>query len=858
MDHDSQVLASISDLCDAGFACHWLHPRAKRPIGKEWQDAPRATLAGLTASHARGNNLGVRLGEPSLLTCGGYLHALDFDIRVGDLGDEAWDAFHALLPSVDPLALPCVASGSGGESRHLYFVTDKPFFSKKLAVSEGKHRRWDADRKKDVWSCDWEIDLFGTGKQVVLPPSIHPDTKLPYLWVREFDFDMLDLGAVPFIPSAVVEALGVAETSEYQFESREPLTFAAGQMDRELDLLEIAHLDIYEDWITLGAAIHHQLGGSDAGFQLWLHHSKRSTKFDGDERTMLKKWRSFGKNRRAPVTMATVRLWANESRAANYRYDAFDEEDDEGDFLGDTSPPAVGPAAGPAADPFDDLFSAESPPQPDEIDPIDAALDDGDPTAPAVDLDWTSLLQFNDKGAVTGTLHNIELVVKNDMRLVGLAQINEFTQEIVQRTPPGHKNKRRKNAAKGVRQLGGRVWEVEDRLNGELWSDDRDFAIRSVLEAPETQGGYGIKISDRDLKAAISLSANDHAFHPVREYLESTVWDDVPRVESLFIKYLAAPDDQYHRDVGRLMLVAAVTRIFEPGHKFDFATILEGLQGKRKSTFISVLGRRWAAELDGDFHDPKQMIELMQGAWLLELPELTGFQRSDVRAIKAFISRQKDRARLAYARRAGEFPRQCIFIGSTNDDQYLKDDTGGRRFWPVKCQLPDDQEIDTDDLEVNVSQIWAEAVTLYRAMRVAKPKGTLPLYLSNPESRIIAAQLQESRRVESPDDVLAGRIAEWLDRPVNDGGFEGSDDTGAPAYRNETCTAQIWVECMAGDVRSFKTQEQGMVNRAMLRVEGWSGDGSQHRFNPYGKQRVFYRGGMPGKLGRMGLGDLLE
>lgn len=866
MDHDSQVLASISDLCDAGFACHWLHPRAKRPIGKEWQDAPRATLASLTASHARGNNLGVRLGEPSLLTCGGYLHALDFDIRVGDLGDEAWDAFHALLPSVDPLALPCVASGSGGESRHLYFVTDKPFFSKKLAVSEGKHRRWDADRKKDVWSCDWEIDLFGTGKQVVLPPSIHPDTKLPYLWVREFDFDMLDLGAVPFIPSAVIEALGVAETSEYQFESREPLTFAAGQMDRELDLLEIAHLDIYEDWITLGAAIHHQLGGSDAGFHLWLHHSKRSTKFDGDERTMLKKWRSFGKNRRAPVTMATVRLWANESRAANYRYDAFDEESDEGDCNADCTTSAEAPQnvmqialQADNFDPFDDLFGSEpADPQPEPIDPIDAALDGGDPADHAVDLDWTSLLQFNEKGGVTGTLHNIELVVKNDMRLVGLAQINEFTQEIVQRTPPGLKNKRRKNAAKGVRQLGGRVWEVSDTLNGELWSDDRDFAIRSVLEAPETQGGYGIKISDRDLKAAIALAANDHAFHPVREYLESTEWDGIPRADTLWIAYLSAPDDCYHRDVARLMLVAAVTRIFEPGHKFDFATILEGLQGKRKSTLISVLGRRWAAELDGDFHDPKQMIEMMQGAWILELPELTGFQRSDVRAIKAFISRQKDRARMAYARRAGEFPRQCIFIGSTNDREYLKDDTGGRRFWPVECRLPDEQEIDTDHLETNVTQIWAEAVSIYRAMRAAKPKGTLPLYLTNPESRIIAARLQESRRVESPDDVLAGRIAEWLDRPVNDGGFEGSDDTGAPAYRNETCTAQIWVECMAGDVRSFKTQEQGMVNRAMLRVEGWSGDGSQHRFNPYGKQRVFYRGGQRGKLARMGLEDLLD
>lgn len=870
MDHDSQVLSALPDLCAAGFAVHWLKPRAKSPISEGWQNLPRASLADLRASHQRGNNIGVRLGEPSKVS-GYYLHAIDFDIRHADLADEAWEAFYEILPDVDPNSLPCVASGSGGESRHLYFLTDKPFYSKKLALSEGKHRRWDEARSKDVWSCDWEIELFGTGKQVVLPPSIHPDTREPYRWVREFDFEMLDLGLdIPYIPASVIEALGAAETTEYQYESREPLTFKPGQMERELGMIDVSALH-YDDWITLGAAIHHQMGGSDEGFQIWLAHTKRSVKYDGDHRTMLRKWRSFGKNRRQPVTMATVRQWAMDARAAAFR-DAFDEEDGEGEFLDEPATPETPGNADPfddffdekpaqpaaPADPFDDLFDPPAPTPSDEPsdDPFDDGLDSA--AAPAASsLDWTSMLQFNDKGAISGTLHNIELIVKNDPRIAGLAQINEFTQEIVQRTPPGHKNKKRRNAAKDVRQLSGRVWEIKDQLNGELWSDDRDFAIRSILEAPETQGGYGIKISDRDLKAAISLAANDHAFHPVREYLESTVWDGTPRVESLFVKYLGAPSDSYHRDVARLMLVAAVTRIFEPGHKFDYATILEGLQGKRKSTFISVLGRRWASELDGDFHDPKQMVELMQGAWLLELPELTGFQRSDVRAIKAFISRQKDRARLAYARRAGEFPRQCIFVGSTNDREYLKDDTGGRRFWPVECRLPEGIEIDTDELERNVDQIWAEALVLYKAMRAEKPKGTLPLYLQSAESRTIAAQLQESRRVESPDDVLAGRIAEWLDKPYNQGGFDEPAD-GKPRYRNETCTAQIWVECMGGDIRAFKTQEQGMVNRAMSRVPGWSTDGSQHRFNPYGKQRVFYRGGQKGKLDRMGLSDLLD
>ncbi|WP_095011908.1 virulence-associated E family protein [Tsuneonella mangrovi] len=155
----------------------------------------------------------------------------------------------------------------------------------------------------------------------------------------------------------------------------------------------------------------------------------------------------------------------------------------------------------------------------------------------------------------------------------------------------------------------------------------------------------------------------------------------------MFVVYLGAPDNAYIRDIARIALIAAMTRAYEPDKKFDYAVIIEGLQGRGKSTFIQMLGRNWFAELDGDFHDMKQMVELMQCAWIMEIPELSGFNRADVRAIKAFISRQEDRARLAYAKRVSEFPMQCVFIGSTNDREYLKDDTGGRRFWPVHCTL---------------------------------------------------------------------------------------------------------------------------------------------------------------------------
>lgn len=822
MSHDAQTLAAIVPLRTAGFALQWLHPRQKRPIGKEWQNAPIASIEGLRATHAAGNNLGVRLGEPSCLSDGNYLHVIDMDIRFADLADETWARLREILP-VDPDTLPMVESGSGGESRHLYFTSDKPFFSRKLAVSDGKHR--DAEGK---WHHDWEIELFGTGKQVAMPPSIHPDTGRAYRWVREFDFFALSLDDGPFIPSTAIEALGAVHTVTYDFESRKPLEFKPDQMERILADVPISDLH-YDDWIILGQALHHQMGGSDAGFALWLEHSRRSKKYDGDDRTMRRKYRSFGKNRRQPVTMATVVQWAQEVRAAALS-DQFEDLPDE-----------------PATD-FDSLLGD------DEID-FDSMLSDDDnedfDSAPADEavagVSWTSLLDLTEDGPPKGCLHNVELILKNDPRFKGLARFNEFTQEVVQRGEPGTKAVRA-NAKKPTKQLSGPVWKVKDTVNGDLWKEVQDTAIRSVIEAPKTQGGYGIKITDRDLRGALDTVSRDGSFHPVREFLSAVVWDGVPRVETLFVDYLGAAPTPYVQQVACMMMIAAVARIFEPGHKFDFAVILEGVQGKRKSTFIEVLAKDWFAELSGDFHDPKSMVESMQGSWIMEIGELSGFSRADVRTIKAFITRTTDKVRLAYDRRAGEFPRQCIFIGSTNDDQYLKDDTGGRRFWPIACMLLGMLEIDTDRLRANVDQLWAEAHAMYRAMRAAQPYGTLPLFLSEADARAEAEALQEERRAENIEDVLAGKISEWLDQPVRSGDI----DEELPTLRMETCSAQIWVECLGKDLAAFKPAEQSVVGRALRKVPGWGPTGTQHRFASYGLQRLFMRGGKMGLSRRIG------
>ncbi|MEG8015897.1 bifunctional DNA primase/polymerase [Sphingomonas sp. 22R3R2A-7] len=235
------ILDQVGELVQAGFAIHWLKPSSKQPAyGIGWPDAPVATVESLSASYEAGNNVGVRLGQPSALASGGFLHAIDIDIRIPELADEAWAAFATLFPGVARADLPEVRSGSDGASRHHYFVTDRPFGSKLLARSEGKHRRADGG-----WSNDWEIELFGTGKQLVLAPSIHPVTGKPYEWVRPFEFDRFEQ---PWIAADLIETLGAVDARTFPFETIPPATFDPGQLERELGLIPVSDLH-YDDWI---------------------------------------------------------------------------------------------------------------------------------------------------------------------------------------------------------------------------------------------------------------------------------------------------------------------------------------------------------------------------------------------------------------------------------------------------------------------------------------------------------------------------------------------------------------------------------------------------------------------------------
>jgi hypothetical protein len=212
----------------------------------------------------------------------------------------------------------------------------------------------------------------------------------------------------------------------------------------------------------------------------------------------------------------------------------------------------------------------------------------------------------------------------------------------------------------------------------------------------------------KDMVYDVMMDASRYnSFHPVKDYFGSLRWDGTKRLDSWLVAYCGASDTEYARAVGRLTLVAAVRRVMEPGCKFDEMVVLESQQGLDKSSALRKLSicEDWYSDTLPLNADPRQVIEMIRGKWIVEVPELSGMRRADIEHVKALTSRQVDRGRLAYDRIVSDVPRQCVFFGTTNSDEYLRDLTGNRRFWPVKVT-----SINVTGIERDRDQLWAEAV----------------------------------------------------------------------------------------------------------------------------------------------------
>jgi hypothetical protein len=242
------------------------------------------------------------------------------------------------------------------------------------------------------------------------------------------------------------------------------------------------------------------------------------------------------------------------------------------------------------------------------------------------------------------------------------------------------------------------------------WSDIFTTRLQATLERMHRVFGKGLTFSDRALDAAVESVAGLNEIHPVRDWLGGLVWDGVPRVDTWLSEYFGVEDTPWSRTVGARFLISAVARIFRPGCKVDTVLIFECGQGSGKSTGLEALfGRDWFTDTPIDI-GTKDAYQNLAGKWCVELGELSSFSKRDANQLKVFFSSHSDTYRPSYGRRTVTVPRQCVFCGSTNQDTYLQDETGNRRYWPVRVGRTDHA-----GLTRNRSQLWAESLARFQA-----------------------------------------------------------------------------------------------------------------------------------------------
>ncbi len=216
---------------------------------------------------------------------------------------------------------------------------------------------------------------------------------------------------------------------------------------------------------------------------------------------------------------------------------------------------------------------------------------------------------------------------------------------------------------------------------------------------------YFFKLPRADFRMIVRAAARRKRFHPVRNYLKGLVWDGLERLETWLVDYAGAPDTEFVRAIGRITLIAAVRRVRNPGCKFDEMLVLESPEGRDKSTAFRVLaGEDWFTDEMPLNASSREVIEQLRGHWIIECADLKGLRRAEVTTLKAFLSRQVDTATLKYKEETTRFKRQCIFVGTTNEANYLLSTTGNRRFWPVPIE-----HFNIEALRRDRDQLWAEA-----------------------------------------------------------------------------------------------------------------------------------------------------
>lgn len=432
------------------------------------------------------------------------------------------------------------------------------------------------------------------------------------------------------------------------------------------------------------------------------------------------------------------------------------------------------------------------------------------------DNSWAENLTVNTKGEYDNSAQNINLILQNDQILKGCYSLNtfDFRRYALRSTP----------------------WRKIDTANGKIEPmRDVDYSgIRNYIECV-----YGIN-SSMKIDDAFAIDVEKRSFHPIQDYILSITWDKTKRVDTLLIDYFGCEDNEYTRAAIRKSLCAAVARIFEPGTKYDMVLILVGEQGTYKSTFLRKLGVNWFSDTFITVQG-KEAYEQLQGAWIIEIAELSALKKSEVENVKQFISKCDDAFRPAYGRTVEIYKRQCVFFGTTNDTDFLKDVTGNRRFNPVDIHPELAKKSVKDDLtEYEVNQIWAEAYELW--------KNGEQLYFDDNQGIIAKAEQHKHSATDERRGIIESFLERllpedwdkkdlydrrtWLDDPLSSNGV---------LKRDFICMAEIWCECLGKDKTDMSRYNTREINDIMRSLPDWEFIPSTKNFHIYGKQKYYKR-----------------
>ncbi len=421
---------------------------------------------------------------------------------------------------------------------------------------------------------------------------------------------------------------------------------------------------------------------------------------------------------------------------------------------------------------------------------------------------WKSQLTFNRDHNVEGTLHNLILIAEHDDRLSGLWWLNESSNQIeLTRDGP---------------------WPGGNKTE---FVDADAFELAAWLQHPDR---YAMKCSDEQVLKAVIAVARRYRRHPIREYLSALAWDRTQRVERMLVEMFGAADTPYSRRAAQCFMVSAVARVLwfdskQPavGAQVDFMLVLEGEQGKRKSSALrAIFGSRWFVETS-ESPTGKDFYQVIQGAWGVEIGEMDSFTKADVTAVKTAITRRVDKFRAPYERVPRSYRRECVFAGTTNEHQYLRDPTGGRRFLPVRT----DGEVRIEQIASLRDQLWAEAVAMFE-------DGFQWWDLPSD-----AAEEQAARYV---GDSWEGRVERWLDMRATEDRYPSRLKFGTRV--DWTTTDEILVHAIVLDPGKHGKPEQIRIAN-ILKPLGWENE--RQRWPDGGREWRWFRAGeMPDWLMR--------